>query len=190
MSKLYLTWHNRDMDDKIGLKRGAVILKKHHKEWAIAFEKERANLKKRVGDVALDIQHVGSTSIPNLSAKPIVDILMAVLSLSDVSKIRVTLENMGYEYRENGSDDMQVLFVKGSEEKRTHYLHITEFESSEWKNSIAFRDYLRTHPEEVQCYEKLKQELAAQYSDNRGLYTIGKKDYFENVFLKAQEARK
>ena len=175
------------MNDKIGLKRGTVALKKHQDEWAVAFEEEKENLKKLVGDIALNIQHTGSTSIPNLSAKPIIDILMAVHSLSEVSKIRAALEGAGYEYRENGSDDIQVLFAKGPEERRTHYLHITTLGSSEWKNSLAFRDYLRTHPEEMERYEALKQKLAAQYPDNRAMYTAGKKDYFEEVFKKAQD---
>jgi GrpB-like predicted nucleotidyltransferase (UPF0157 family) len=169
----------------LGLKRGTVTLTKHHREWAAAFEEEKVNLEKLVGDVAVDIQHFGSTSIPDLSAKPVIDILMAVRSLRDVTKIRATLESAGYEYRDNGSDDMQVLFAKGPEVKRTHYLHVTALDSSGWKTPLAFRDYLRTHPDEVQRYEQLKQKLAARYSDNRAKYTAGKMDYFKEVFAKA-----
>lgn len=170
----------------IGLKRGTVALSKHHDEWVEEFVKEKENLLKLVGDIALDIQHIGSTSIPNLSAKPIIDILMAVKSLSDVSKIRQILEDNGYEYRENGSDDIQVLFAKGSEDKRTHYLHITEIGSKEWQNSIGFRDYMRSHPEEVKKYEEIKLALASKYPDDRGEYTSGKKNYVEEVFKKAR----
>lgn len=170
----------------IGLKRGTVSLAKHYEEWAREFDKEKENLQKLVGDIALDIQHIGSTSIPNLSAKPIIDILMAVKSLSDVSKIQKTLEDNGYEYRENGTDNIQVLFAKGSEDNRTHYLHITELESKEWQNSIGFRDYMRTHPEEVKEYDALKRELAEKYPDNRGEYTASKKSYVEGVFKKAR----
>jgi GrpB-like predicted nucleotidyltransferase (UPF0157 family) len=173
------------MNEKLGLKRGTVVLKKHHHEWAEAFEKEKAHLHELLRDIALDIQHTGSTSIPGLSAKPIIDILMAVRSLSDISKIQTTLEKAGYEYRENGSNDIQKLFVKGSEERRTHYLHITELGSTEWKNSLAFRDYLRSSPEETRRYEGLKLKLAAQYPDNRGMYTKGKKAFFEEIFEKA-----
>jgi GrpB-like predicted nucleotidyltransferase (UPF0157 family) len=169
----------------IGLKRGAVTLAKHHGEWAAAFEAEKANLEQLAGDVALDIQHFGSTSIPGLAAKPIIDILMAVRSLSEVIKIRPALESAGYEYRENGSDDVQILFAKGPEVKRTHYLHITALGSSGWQNPLAFRDYLRTHPDELRRYEELKQNLAERYSDHREQYTAGKKDYVDEVVTRA-----
>ena len=173
----------------LGLKRETVILTKHHGEWAAAFEEEKSNLEKLVGDVAVDIQHFGSTAIPGLSAKPIIDILMAVRSLRDVGKIRAALERAGYEYRANGSDDTQVLFAKGPEVKRTHYLHITAFDSLGWRNPLAFRDYLRAHPEEAKRYEELKQKLAARHSNDRAKYTAGKKDYFEEIFSRARETK-
>jgi len=174
------------VNDSVGLKRGTVALAKDHAAWVKIFEDEKRLLWALVGNIALDIQHVGSTSIPDLSAKPIIDMLMAVRSLSDVAKIKETLENTGYHYRENGSDAIQILFAKGPEEKRTHYLHITELNSSEWRNSLAFRDYLRMHPDEVKRYEELKQKLAEQYPNDRGSYSAGKKAYFEEVFKKAK----
>lgn len=169
------------MDYKIGLKRGTVILEKHHQEWSEAFEAENESLKNLLGDLALDIQHVGSTSVPGLVAKPIIDMLMAVKSLEEVQSIRPLLENAGYEYRENGSDQDQVLFVKGPEELRTHYLHITKLGSSVWKNDLAFRDYLRSHPEAVAEYEKLKKELASKHADNRTEYTTGKDAFIKSI---------
>lgn len=169
------------MDYKIGLKRGTVVLDKHHQEWGQAFEAEKESLKNLLGDSALDIQHIGSTSIPGLAAKPIIDMLMAVKSLEEAQNIRPILENAGYEYRENGSDQDQVLFVKGPEELRTHYLHITKLRSSVWENDLAFRDYLRSHPEAVTEYEKLKKELVLKYADNRGEYTTGKDTFIKSV---------
>jgi len=172
----------------IGLKRGTVALEKHNKGWAAAFEEEKANLEQLLSDVALDIQHFGSTSIPDLSAKAIIDVLMAIRSLRDVGKMRNILESAGYECRENGSDDMQVLFAKGPEVKRTHYLHITTQDSSVWKNALAFRDFLRTHPNELRRYEEIKQKLAERYPDNRMMYTAGKRDYVQEVLSKAPGA--
>ncbi len=176
------------MNQVIGLKRGTVILKKHHQEWGNAFEFERDNLQNLLGDIVLDIQHIGSTSIPGLAAKPIIDILMAVESLSIVENIRSTLEGVGYEYRENGSDDNQILFVKGSEELRTHYLHVTEYEGLIWKNDLTFRDYLRIHPEAVSAYEQLKKELAIQYADKRESYTAGKSEFIQSILEKANSS--
>lgn len=169
------------MDYKIGLKRGTVVLEKHHQEWAEAFELEKESLKNLLGDSVLDIQHIGSTSIAGLAAKPIIDMLMAVKSLDEVQSIRRPLESTGYEYRENGSNEDQILFVKGPEALRTHYLHITELDSSVWQNDLAFRNYLRSHPEAVTEYEKLKNELASKYADNRGEYTAGKDTFIKSV---------
>lgn len=169
------------MDKIIGLKRGSVVLKKHHKKWAGAFEDEKKILKNLLGDLVLDIQHIGSTAVPNLAAKPIIDMLLAVKSLGSVQKIRSVLENAGYTHRENGTDDRQMLFVKGSEESRTHHLHITELGSSVWKNDPGFRDYLRAHPEYANEYERLKKNLAKKYSDNRDLYTAGKKEFIQKI---------
>lgn len=176
------------MSEHVGLKRGTVILKKYHEKWARAFEEEKTNLKKLFDDAVIDVQHIGSTAIPNISAKPIVDMLMAVRSLSEVPKMRSALEDAGYTFRENGSDDIQILFVKGPGERRTHHLHITELGSPEWRNSIAFRDYLRAHPDEAARYEELKKELAARYANEREMYTAVKQEYIEEVPKKATDA--
>lgn len=169
------------MDYKIGLKRGTVVLQKYHQEWAEAFKVETDSLKKLLGDTALDIQHIGSTSIPGLAAKPIIDMLMAVRSLKEVQNIRPLLDGAGYKYRENGSNEDQILFVKGPEELRTHYLHITELDSPVWQHDLTFRNYLRSHPEVVTEYEQFKNELALKYADNRGEYTAGKDVFIKSV---------
>ena len=174
------------MDYKVGLKRGTVILQKYHKEWAEAFGVEKESLKNLLGDTVLDIQHVGSTSVPGLAAKPIIDMLMAVKSLEEVQIMRTLLENAGYEYRENGSSEEQVLFVKGPEEMRTHYLHITELNSPVWQHDLAFRDYLRSHPETVAEYENLKNELMSKYADNRAEYTAGKDAFIKSILRLAE----
>lgn len=170
---------------EIGLKRGTVILKRHRDSWGKDFEREKESLQELLGDIVADIQHIGSTAIPNLSAKPIIDILVGIRSWFDITKVRKLLENAGYEYRENGSTDEKVLFAKGAKEKRTHYIHITEVGSSVWQNDLSFRDYLLAYPKEVSRYEKLKQELAAKHAENRELYTKGKSDYIKSVLTKA-----
>jgi len=169
------------MDYKIGLKRGNVVLEKHHRKWGEAFEVEKESLKKLLGDLVLDIRHIGSTSVSGLVAKPIIDMLVAIKSMEEVHNICSLLKSAGYEYRENGSNEDQILFVKGSEDMRTHYLHITELDSDVWQNDLAFRDYLRSHPEVVTEYGKLKNKLASKYADNRGEYTAGKDAFIKSV---------
>ena len=169
------------MNEEIGLQRGTVVLKKHHVQWANAFEFEKQFLKKMLGDVVIDIQHIGSTAVQGLAAKPIIDMLMAIESLRKVSSITPHLENAGYTYRENGSDGIQMLFVKGPEALRTHYLHITPLGSSVWQNAITFRDYLRNHPDVADDYQKLKESLASTHASNREKYTSGKSGFIHSV---------
>lgn len=161
----------------IGLKRGTVALREYQAGWVRLFEIESRRLKKLLGKIVSDIQHIGSTAVPGLVAKPIIDIDMAVKSLKDITHIQPIIEGIGYTYRENGSDEKQVLFVKGPEVLRTHYLHITELGSSIWRNDLAFRDYLRTHPKAVKKYADLKEKLAKKYFLNRAKYTAGKKAF-------------
>ena len=170
----------------IGLKRGIVKLLPYNPNWQVAFEREKKFLKKELDGLILEIQHIGSTAIPGIVAKPIIDMLIAVNSLSDVSKIRSKLEEVGYEYRENGSDDIQILFVKGPEGKRTYYLHITELGSLEWQNSIGFRDYLRKNTERAKQYSNLKMELASKYSEDRAKYTAGKAAFVHETIERAK----
>lgn len=173
------------MDEVLGVGRRMVFLKKRHKEWKEAFDTEKESLKKLLGGTVLDIQHIGSTAVPGLSAKPLLDMLMAVRSLSEVENIRPILEAHGYTYRENGPDGgVRRLFMKGPEESRTHHLHVTEHRSPFWKRSIALRDWLRLHPEDVKRYEILKGRLAEQYANDRESYTKGKHEFISAILTK------
>lgn len=174
-------------EDIVGVKRGTVVLKPYNKSWANIFEQEKQLLNNLLGDIILDIQHTGSTAVPGLLAKPLIDMDLAVHSLEiDVAKIRPVLEEVGYHYRENGPNDhVKRLFVKGPEEKRTHHLHVTELGSSVWNNDVAFRDWLLSHPEDIQRYEQLKTRLAKEYADTRELYTQGKAKFIEEILRKA-----
>src|SRR5579862_9138067 len=98
----------------------------------------------------IDIQHVGSTAIPGMLAKPIIDIQIAVDSLHSIKKIAIdALKTLGYEYWYENPDPERMFFVKGMPpfgEKRTHHIHIVELGSKHWKNKILFRDYLNNNP--------------------------------------------
>ena len=150
-------------------------------------EKEKKMLQDALKDVIIDIQHVGSTAIPGLPAKPIIDIAVAVPHLSEkaVEKYIEPLRKLGYEYMKE-ERPREHLFVKGGEEKRTHYLHMVEFGDEAWKNYLLFRDYLRTHKKAVDEYARLKLELAEQFPNDRGSYTSGKEKFIEEVLGKAK----
>ncbi len=138
----------------------------------------------------LDIQHVGSTAIPGLSAKPIIDIQIAVDSLFAIQQTAINiLKSLGYEYWADNPDPERMFFVKGMPpfgDKRTHHVHIVEPASKHWQGKIQFRDYLKSHPEAVQEYEELKVALAKQHTYNRELYTNAKTEFVNSILNKIQ----
>lgn len=138
----------------------------------------------------LDIQHVGSTAIPGLSAKPIIDIQIAVDSLDAIKQQAIKLlKTIDYEFWYDNPDKERLFFVKGMPpfgEKRTHHVHIVELSSKHWQGKNFFRDYLIAHPETAQEYEKLKRQLAQQYKYDREMYTEAKTDFINAVLEKAK----
>lgn len=170
----------------IGLHQGEVVLHPHSEHWGRMFEEERNYLKELLGEYVLDICHIGSTSTPGLFAKPIIDVLVVLHQFSDIQALHETLEEAGYEYRENDSNEIRILFVKGSSEKITHHIHFTEHQSEDWEKAFAFWNYLRTHPEALKEYNDLKQKLALQYPKERDKYSAGKASFIQSIIQKAQ----
>jgi len=169
----------------IGLPRGIVKLLPYSSEWERLFEEEKRLLQSSIGNYAIDVQHVGSTAIPGLEAKPIIDIAVAVQRLQEMGKyIGGPLERLGYEFRRE--EPRSVLFAKGNPSRRTHYLHIVEWKSDSWKNYLLFRDYLRKHKEVADEYSKIKRELAQKFQTNRGAYTEGKAQFIESALRLAK----
>jgi GrpB-like predicted nucleotidyltransferase (UPF0157 family) len=165
----------------IGLKRGTVRLEPHQTSWADLFQQEKAKLWAVLSAYPVEIEHVGSTAIQGIDAKPILDILLGLPDLTDELGIRSLLEGMGYLYRGEQGVPERILYVKGAETNRTHHLHITAYKSLFWLENIYFRDTLNAKPEVARAYNDLKQELAAQYADDRAAYTAGKKAFIERV---------
>ena len=170
-----------------GLVRGTVQLAAHQKEWDANAEQTMKMLRRLLGDTAVDIQHVGSTAIPLICAKPIIDIAVDVRNLRDITPFIGTLKQNGFVFR--GEDvPGQVLLAVGDFENdvRTHHIHVVKWKSSQWKNYINFRDYLNAFPEKAMEYDDCKRKLAARFPNDRGNYTAGKQTLIES-FL--QEAR-
>ncbi len=172
----------------LGLKRGSVELSKYDAEWATIFDTEKRAIESKLGDLTLGVEHVGSTSIPGMQAKPILDLAIAVKSIDDYGKCTHLLEELGYQYvpRDTATHGDDLLFVKGSDESRTHHLKLTVFGSPFWENSIAFRDYLIGHPSAAKEYKNLKLQLAASHAVDRESYTKGKNEFIERALKDAQ----
>lgn len=153
----------------------------YHSRWAEHFHREEELLLKVMGEAALDIQHVGSTSIVGMPAKPIVDILVGLESLPVVEPFVENLKQIGYEDRGNGEEPGRRYFVKGAEERRTHHLNFCELNGVFWTRHVAFRDYLGKHPEVANQYAALKAELARKFSHDRRAYTNGKEEFVRSI---------
>lgn len=166
----------------LGLKRGTVELIPHQTVWEEEATKTILLLKSILNDVAIDIQHVGSTAIKNICAKPIIDIAVGVRSLSSIKPYIGLLEKEGIIFRKEDVE-RQLLFVIGDFEKdiRTHHIHFVELGSVEWNNYVNFRDYLNAFPEYAKEYEDLKKNLASSFFDDRGSYTAGKEEFIKRI---------
>lgn len=166
----------------VGLKRGTVRLVPYDFHWKKEFKEERKILKKVLGDKAVDIQHVGSTSIPGMRAKPIIDISVGVKSMRGSENLIPLFEAVGYEYRPNfGGADIQLLFVRGEEKNRTHYIHVMKYKGSIWNNDLLFRDFLKTHKDWAEKYSLLKENLANKFANDRGKYTASKAEFIHKI---------
>lgn len=171
----------------LGLQRGTVRLEEFNPEWSNLFEQEKELLLKTFGDRILAIEHIGSTAIPELPAKPIIDINVAVPSLNDIDDFILKLQKLGYEYIPERRFSDRQFFPKGPSEKRTHHLNLVEITSETgWKNQLLFRDYLRNHDDVRNEYRKLKEELAEKYANNRDEYTERKSKFVLSVIEKAK----
>ena len=171
----------------LGLKRGIVELCDHDKAWEQNAAQTIEKLKIIFGNIATDIQHVGSTSIGNIKAKPIIDIAVAVRDMGEVMKLVPALEQSGFMYRQHGIEE-DMLFVCGdlNTDIRTHHIHVVKSESKEWHNYINFRNYLNAKPEAAKEYEALKLRLMSEYKTDRQAYTEAKAEFITHIIRKAQ----
>lgn len=183
----------------IGLKRGTVKLCEHEKEWEIEAQKTISRLKEILGGVIKDIQHVGSTAVPSIKAKPIIDIAVAVDDFNDILAFEQELKAAGFYYRPNAQTSIsgQLLFACGNfydgmGDMQTHFIHVVLTGSIDWINYINFRDYLNNTPSAAKEYEKLKVSLALQapVDSGREKYLKGKHGFIVDTLRKALDAQR
>ncbi len=162
-----------------GLPKRIVKLEPHSEQWHQLVADANARLRQVIGDCVVAIEHIGSTSICGISAKPIIDIAVSVEKIADGERCAKALEGIGYEYRGEHGIAGRCYFVKG--EPRSHHLHMVESGSDFWTSHLLFRDYLRSSASAAEEYDKLKKELARKYVENREAYQKGKTNFIENV---------
>ncbi len=171
----------------LGLNRGEVSVSPYREEWSVLFELERENIEETIGDFVEDIQHVGSTSIQGMAAKPVLDIAVAV---RDFERARVCIQplgGIGYEYRGENGIPRRHFFRKGA--PRSHHIHVFEETSADWKEIVLFRDRLRSDRSLADNYMRLKQDLARRFPKDRQSYQTGKGEFIEAVVRNGREGR-
>jgi GrpB-like predicted nucleotidyltransferase (UPF0157 family) len=166
----------------LGLKHGLNLLVDYDPNWPHAFDDERARIQIALPDLARAIEHYGSTAIPGLRAKPIIDILVGVASLRDWKACKAPLESLGYDYAEHGGVPGHYIFGRGRDRsERTHLVHVVEFNGDSWRSNLDFRDALRADPTLQARYLQVKEQAVALAPQGRARYGELKQLFFAQL---------
>ncbi len=164
----------------------------HDECWFEAFDAAAAELNDALGAWVVEVEHIGSTAVAGLAAKPIIDILVGVTSLEDSARIVAAVEGLGYEYVpefELHLPNRRYFRRTSSVGVRTHHLHVVERNDHDWWNRhIRFRDWLRAHSDDRDRYAALKRSLAAEHRYDRHGYTEAKRAYIAEIVERADSA--
>ncbi|EPC01035.1 hypothetical protein L861_10710 [Litchfieldella anticariensis FP35 = DSM 16096] len=174
------------MTDSESLERAiheAVALVPHDPQWSPLFKAERDRLLELFPTQLIQVEHIGSTAIPDIPAKPIIDILAGVESMATADSLYGPLLDSGYTTSDafNATLTDRRWFMRYANGHRTHHLHIVVYGSSIWHQRLSFRDALRADPVLARQYALLKQKLATQYHSDREAYTRAKTDFVRSV---------
>jgi GrpB-like predicted nucleotidyltransferase (UPF0157 family) len=153
-------------------------------EWPVLFQRLGHSLREALGDTALRINHIGSTSVPGLAAKPIIDVQVSVASFEPLDAVRLPMERLGFVWRADNPDRMKRYFREAPGTRRTH-IHVRRAGSWSEQFALLFRDYLRTHEEDADRYAALKREVAERYRLDRITYTDAKGPFIWETMVKA-----
>ena len=163
----------------LGVEQGQVRLHPYTPLWAKLYQQEKEQIKTAIGHLIVDIQHIGSTAIPGIKAKPVLDMMAGVKRLEDALLCQAPLAAIGYEYIADAGIPNDYVFGTGV--VQTHLLHVVEYGSREWTSNLYFRDALRSDPNLAREYEALKVELSRKFSNSRAEYTAAKSAFISKV---------
>lgn len=163
----------------------------HDLDWLNLFEIESKQIEIALGENFMVVHHIGSTSIETIYAKPIIDILVAVKSISKVDENNSQMQSLGYQYMgEFGIRERRFFLKNNFSGIRTHHVHVFEVGSAQIQRHLGFRDYLRDHIEDAQAYSKLKQSLADKYPLDIEKYMDGKNEFIQEIDRQSAEWRR
>lgn len=154
----------------------------HDPTWHRKFQREAEQLTAVLGSNAVAVHHIGSTAIPAIYAKPIIDLLLVVQDLAALDEKQPWMEALGYEaLGEFGIPGRRYFRRDNKSGDRTHQVHAFQNGSSQIRRHLAFRDYMLTHPDAAQAYSDLKRELAAKYPSDSEAYMDGKDEFIQEI---------
>ena len=165
-----------------------ILIAEYDAEWPMLYEREKIKILNALGNTIADIQHIGSTSVPGLAAKPVIDIFLGIEYMPPQDAQIAGLETMGYLYCGELGIPGRHYFRLGM--PRTHQIHLVQLDSKFWETHILFRDFLRAHPDAAQQYEALKRDLAVKFRDDRERYTDSKAPLIEQMLVQAMSWRR
>jgi NAD-dependent deacetylase len=166
--------------------RGAVSVVDYDPQWPQLFQAERERIRAAFSDVVVDIEHMGSTAVPGLAAKPIIDISVGLRSL-DLGREHITaMEDLGYDFLGEFGLPGRLYFRKGGASS-THHVHAVVWDGHHWRRHLAFRDYLRSHPDEARRYGEAKRQLAEEVDHDWYAYSERKNALTDELFARAWE---
>ena len=160
-----------------------VVVEPYNIIWKQDFQNIKAEIEDALGDLALSIEHVGSTSVEGLSAKPIIDIDVVIEDRLILDDVILALKKIGYIHEgDQGIEGREAFKYHGKEHLRKHHLYVCAKDASELRRHIGFRDYLRNHPEAVAEYSRVKTEGAIKYPYDIDGYIAYKSDFIEQIY--------
>ena len=165
-----------------------VIIVDYDNKWPSLYEKERQLIGMTLEHRMKAIEHIGSTAVPNLGGKNIIDIMVGVNNADEANECLFPLEEIGYKDVTPQPNDTEWYYCLGKRDQRVRYhLHLVKFNGKHWKKHIIFRDFLRRNPEVAQVYFNLKKELAAKYGTDRLGYTEAKSEFIKSTISRANQ---
>jgi GrpB-like predicted nucleotidyltransferase (UPF0157 family) len=166
----------------LGLKHNVNLLVDYDADWPLLFLYERRRIAEALGDLAKSIEHYGSTAVPGMRAKPILDIMVGVDPFEDWEKCRSPLEHLGYDYAEKAGVPGHHIFGRGRDPtERTHLVHVVGYLGALWTADLALRDLLRADPQLRAEYLREKERAVAEAPQGRARYNEIKGPYLERV---------
>ena len=174
----------------LGLDYGTVELAAARAEWGALTERLAEAIQNQLGTNVVGVEHVGSSAVPGLATKPIIDLAVGIAGQVPLQELRNVLEEIGYEFRGDAGDQGGLVFVlDGRPRHRVVHLHVVDHGGAQWRRYLTFRDLLLTDPEARESYERIKRDLAEKFPRDRKAYQAAKESPVRGLLDYADSCR-